>query len=171
MAKPLGRRTYYDGSFDKFMIDFKQYLNLELLGKYIVQKRLIGEAELNRIRENAVPLEQKIESVINVVRRKGPDAFVEFAGCIQECQEHTPDDGNDTILMLLADELTRDIPEESQHDQSTENYTTMLMEVKEEFTKQCKIDQVKFYLQRAKPISCSLINCITNYESLIEVLE
>ena len=43
MARPVKHKTYHDGSFDKFMIDFKQYLNLELLEKHVVQKGLILE--------------------------------------------------------------------------------------------------------------------------------
>lgn len=173
MARRLEHRTYNDGSFDKFMIDFKQYLNLELLGKYIIEKRLISEQEFTRILGKAVALEQKVESVIKLVRRKGPESFVEFAGCIQKCQQDTPDDGNNTILMLLADEL---LPPDSRRSpqpdgSTTEEYTRMLLEVKQEFTKCCNIDQVKFCLRRAKLIPLPLINCIKDYESLFEVLE
>ena len=173
MARPQRRKTYHDGTFDKFMIDFKQYLNLELLGKHIIQKRLISETEFRTILGKPVPLEQKIENVITVVRRKGPDAFVEFAGCIQKCQQSTPDDGNDTILMLLADELTTDPTTQAgpELDESTGNYTRMLLEVKEQFTKCSKIDQVKFCLRRMKLVSLPLINCITDYDSLFDVLE
>ena len=173
MACLVKHKTYHDGSFDKFMIDFKQYLNLELLEKHIVQKRLISETEFKRISGKLVPLEQKIENVISVVRRKGPDAFVEFASCIQECQQVTPDDGNDTILMMLADELTADPDTQAgpELDASTEHYTRMLLEVKEQFSKCCKIDQVKFCLQRAKLIPLTLINCINDYQSLFDVLE
>lgn len=173
MARPVKHKTYHDGSFDKFMIDFKQYLNLELLEKQIVQKGLISEEQFKRILEKPVPLEQKIENVISVVRRKGPDAFVEFAGCIQKCQQTTPDDGNDTILMMLADELTAspDPQAGTELNASTEEYTRMLLEVKEQLSKSSKIDQVKFCLQRAKSISLPLINCINDYQSLFDVLE
>ena len=173
MAKPGERRTYHDGCFDKFMIDFKQYLNLEFLGKYIIERRLITEIEFAKILGKSVSLEQKIEDVINVVRRKGPNAFLDFADCIQKCQHDTPDDGNDTILMAIADELIADVGPASLHDSdgSTENYTRMLLEVKEEFIKCCKIDQVKFCLQRTKSIPLSLINCINSYDSLFDVLE
>ena len=173
MARPVRHKIYHDGSFDKFMIDFKQYLNLELLEKHVVEKGLISEIQFKRILGESVPLEQKIENVIGVVRRKGPDAFVKFAGCIQKCQQITPDDGNDTILMLLADELTAnpDIQAGRELDASTEDYTRMLLEVKEQLSKCSKIDQVKFCLQRTKLLPSPLINCISDYQSLFDVLE
>ena len=173
MARPVKHKTYHDGSFDKFMIDFKQYLNLELLEKHIVQKGLISEEQFKRILGKPVPLEQKIENIVSVVRRKGPDAFVEFAGCIQKCQQTTPDDGNDTILMMIADELTANPDTQAgvELNASTEEYTRMLLEVKEQLSKCSKVDQVKFCLQRAKLIPLPLINCINDYQSLFDVLE
>jgi len=167
------KRTYHNGLFDKFMIDFKLYLNLELLGKFLIRKKLITEAQLAGVlREETQQLREKIERVVTIIRRKGPESFLEFAEALQECQKEAPDTGNDAILMILAEELTQELPDDRKFDQAIIDYTAMLAQVREQLkARNITIDQIKFCLQRITSMSAPTIDCITDYTTLMKVLE
>ena len=146
---------------------------IDLLGKFLTRKKLISQAQLAGVfREETQQLREKIERVVMMIRRKGPDAFLEFAEALQECQNEAPDTGNDTILMMLAEELTQEFPDDRRFDQAIIDYTAMLAQVREQLkARNIVIDQIKFCLQRITSLSAPTIECITDYVTFIEVLE
>jgi len=167
------KRTFHDRLFDDFMMDFQQYINLELLGKFLIKKNLISEELwLTEVIQEGTKLCDKIERVVTIVRRKGQNAFVDFAEALQECQEETPDAGNDVILMKIADELAQDPLGDRKLDQASIDYNGMLIKVREQLkARNIAIDKIKFCLGRVTSISMPTIELIKDYTTLIKVLE
>ncbi len=104
-------------ALDKIYLSLVHFLSVSSIKPYLKQRQLLTDEELEQLQCAQTP-QTAVETLIKIVKRKGPNHEREFLSVLKESMKVDPHQGHISVIAALEEVLAKQELIEDLHDQS-----------------------------------------------------